>query len=108
MSGIKKAEFDPKKKTRRSSQAGTERVQKLRCEYMECGDKKIRQPRHSPQRGEPPHGGGSSTTQILQGAPRDTPNRAGVFSQALPPWENVKEVDPENLVFLDEMGVLLG
>ncbi|MEB3181654.1 MAG: IS630 family transposase [Nostocaceae cyanobacterium] len=44
------------KKTLRSSQAATERVQRLRCEY----------------------------------------------------WEKVKEVDPENLVFLDEMGVLLG
>ena len=23
-------------------------------------------------------------------------------------WEQVKQIDPENLVFLDEMGVLLG
>lgn len=23
-------------------------------------------------------------------------------------WEKVKEIDPENLIFLDEMGVLLG
>jgi hypothetical protein len=43
-----------KKKTLRSSQGATERVQKLRCNY----------------------------------------------------WEQVKEIDPENLVFLDEMGVL--
>jgi len=45
-----------KKKTLRSSQSATERVQKLRCEY----------------------------------------------------WDQVKEIDPANLVFLDETGVLLG
>ena len=56
MSDIKKAEADTKKKTLRSSQAATERVQKLRCDY----------------------------------------------------WDQVKNIDPENLVFLDEMGVLLG
>lgn len=44
------------KKTLRSSQCATERVQKLRCEF----------------------------------------------------WEKVKDIDPENLVFIDEMGVLLG
>ncbi|MGL6342958.1 MAG: IS630 family transposase [Waterburya sp.] len=53
---MKKATTNLKKKTLRSSQAATPRVQKLRCEY----------------------------------------------------WEIVKEIDPENLVFLDEMGVLLG
>ncbi|MEH2162874.1 MAG: hypothetical protein V7K38_18065 [Nostoc sp.] len=56
MSGIKKATVNAKKKTLHSSQAVTERVQKLRCEY----------------------------------------------------WEKVKEIDPDNIVFLDEMGVLLG
>ena len=45
-----------RKKTHRSSQAGTERVQKLREEY----------------------------------------------------WEKVKNIDPENLVFIDETGVMLG
>lgn len=47
---------DAKKKTLRSTQAATARVQNLRKEY----------------------------------------------------WEQVKDIDPENLVFLDEMGVLLG
>jgi transposase len=56
VSFIAKATIDAKKKTLRSSQAATERVQGLRCEY----------------------------------------------------WEKVKHIDPENLVFLDEMGVLLG
>lgn len=50
-----KTKFDAKKKTIRSSQSATERVQILRCEY----------------------------------------------------WEKVKKIDPD-LVFLDEMGVLLG
>ncbi len=45
-----------KKKPKRSSQAGTERVQKLRAEY----------------------------------------------------WEKVKDIDPENLVFIDETGVVIG
>ncbi|MBA2748045.1 MAG: hypothetical protein H0U45_04720 [Tatlockia sp.] len=45
-----------KKKTLRSTQAATERVQKRRCEY----------------------------------------------------WEQVKDIEPHNLVFLDETGVLLG
>jgi len=55
--GIAKTQFNPKKKTLRSSQAKTERVQKLRIEY----------------------------------------------------WEKVRQIDPENLVFIiDEMGVLLG
>ena len=53
---LEKAATYAKKKTLRSSQCGTDRVQKLRCEY----------------------------------------------------WEQVKNVNPENLVFLDEMGVLLG
>ena len=56
MSRTQKTKFDAKKKTIRSSQSATERVQILRCEY----------------------------------------------------WEKVKTVDPDNLVFLDEMGVLLG
>ncbi len=51
----KKTKSDTKKKTIRSSQCSTERVQHLRCEY----------------------------------------------------WEKVKNINPENLVFLDEMGVLL-
>ena len=50
------AKPNAKKKTRRSSQSATERVQTLRGEY----------------------------------------------------WEQVKPIDPDNLVFLDEMGVLLG
>ncbi len=45
-----------KKKTLRSSQAATDRVQKLRGEY----------------------------------------------------WEKVKNIEPENLIFIDEMGILLG
>jgi transposase len=53
---IAKTKTNTKKKTLRSSQAKTERVQKLRIEY----------------------------------------------------WEKVKQIDPENLVFIDEMGVLLG
>jgi hypothetical protein len=53
---IKKAGTNSKKKTLLSSQAATDRVQKLRGEY----------------------------------------------------WEKVKNIAPENLVFLDEMGVLLG
>ena len=53
---IAKTKTNTKKKTLRSTQAKTERVQKLRIEY----------------------------------------------------WEKVKQVDPENLVFIDEMGVLLG
>jgi len=56
VSCIATAAIDTKKKTLRSSQGITERVQKLRREY----------------------------------------------------WEQVKDIDPENLVFLDEMGVLLG
>ena len=52
----KKTKSDTKKKTIRSSQCSTERVQNLRCEY----------------------------------------------------WEKVKNINPENLVFLDEMGVILG
>ena len=56
MSRIKKTKYDAKKKTIRSSQAATDRVQILRCEY----------------------------------------------------WEKVKNINPKNLVFLDEMGVLLG
>ena len=48
--------IDAKKKTLRSTQAATERVQKLRGEY----------------------------------------------------WEKVKDIEPYNLVFLDETGVLLG
>ena len=56
MSRIKKTKYDAKKKTIRSSQSATDRVQILRCEY----------------------------------------------------WEKVKNIDPDNLVFLDEMGVLLG
>jgi len=54
--GFAKRATDAKKKTLRSSQCATERVQKLRCEY----------------------------------------------------WEQVKDIAPENLVFLDETGVLLG
>ena len=53
---LEKRATNSKKKTLRSSQSATERVQKRRCEY----------------------------------------------------WEQVKEIDPENLVFLDETGVLLG
>ena len=53
---LAKRAADTKKKTLRSTQAATERVQKLRGEY----------------------------------------------------WEQVKQIEPENLVFLDEMGVLLG
>ena len=56
MPRIKKAGTNSKKKTLLSSQAATDRVQKLRGEY----------------------------------------------------WEKVKNIAPENLVFLDEMGVLLG
>ncbi|BDA73993.1 transposase [Calothrix sp. PCC 7716] len=56
MSRAAKTKPDTKKKTLRSSQGATERVQKLRLEF----------------------------------------------------WEEVKAIDPENLVFLDEMGVLLG
>lgn len=56
MSCIAKAKINTKKKTLRSSQAKTERVQNLRSEY----------------------------------------------------WEQVKQIDPENLVLIDEMGVLLG
>ena len=52
----KKTTTDAKKKTLRSSQCATERVQKLRCEY----------------------------------------------------WQQVQNIDPENLVFLDETGVELG
>ena len=53
---IAETEINAKKKTLRSSQGKTERVQKLRIEY----------------------------------------------------WEKVKQIDPEDLVFIDEMGVLLG
>ena len=53
---IAKTKINAKKKTLRSSQGKTERVQKLRIEY----------------------------------------------------WEKVKQIDPENLVFIDEMAVLLG
>ena len=53
---IAKTKINAKKKTLRSSQAKTQRVQKLRIEY----------------------------------------------------WEKVKQIDPEDLVFIDEMGVLLG
>ncbi len=56
MPRLAKTATGTKKKTIRSSQCATQRVQKLRIEY----------------------------------------------------WEQVKEIDPENLVFLDEMGVLLG
>lgn len=56
VSGITKTGIDTKKKTLRSSQAATERVQNLRGEYR----------------------------------------------------EKVKNIEPKNLVFLDEMGVLLG
>lgn len=56
MPRLAKTTTDAKKKTIRSSQCATQRVQKLRSEY----------------------------------------------------WEQVKDIDPENLVFLDEMGVLLG
>jgi putative transposase len=54
--GIAKTKTHTKKKTLRSSQAKTERVQKLRTEY----------------------------------------------------WQKVQQIDPGNLVFIDEMGVLLG
>ena len=53
---LTKTKTNTKKKTLRSSQAQTERVQRLRVEY----------------------------------------------------WEKVKLIDPSNLVFIDEMGVLLG
>lgn len=53
---LQRQNLTQKKKTLRSSQCATERVQKLRCEF----------------------------------------------------WEKVKAIDPENLVFIDEMGVLLG
>ncbi|NEQ18697.1 MAG: IS630 family transposase [Microcoleus sp. SIO2G3] len=56
VSCITKTKTYTKKKTLRSSQGKTERVQKLRTEY----------------------------------------------------WQQVKQVDPENLIFIDEMGVLLG
>ncbi len=56
MPRIKKAGIKKKKKTLRSSQTATDRVQKLRGEY----------------------------------------------------WEKVKNIEPENLVFIDEMGILLG
>ena len=56
MQRTQKTKFDAKKKTIRSSQSATKRVQILRCEY----------------------------------------------------WEKVKNIDADNLVFLDEMGVLLG
>jgi transposase len=55
-SALQKLGLNRKKKTVRSSQAGTKRVMKLRLEY----------------------------------------------------WEKVKEIEPKNLVFLDETGVLLG
>ena len=54
--GIAKIAIDTQKKTLRSSQCATERVQNLRSEY----------------------------------------------------WQHVSEIDPENLVFLDETGVILG
>jgi len=56
VSGFAKSASDAKKKTLHSTQAATERVQKLRTQY----------------------------------------------------WAKVKQIEPENLVFLDEMGVLLG
>jgi transposase len=56
VSGAAKSSTHLKKKTLRSTQAATDRVQKLRVEY----------------------------------------------------WEEVKDIAPENLIFLDEMGVLLG
>lgn len=56
VSGFAKSAADAKKKTLRSTQAATERVQELRSQY----------------------------------------------------WAKVKQIEPENLVFLDEMGVLLG
>ena len=56
MSRTQKQKIDAKKKTIRSSQAATDRVQILRSEY----------------------------------------------------WERVKKIDPNNLIFLDEMGVRLG
>jgi transposase len=56
VSGAAKSSTHPKKKTLRSTQAATERVQQLRVEY----------------------------------------------------WDVVKDIAPENLIFLDEMGVLLG
>jgi len=55
-SALQKLGLNRKKNTVRSSQAGTERVMKLRLEY----------------------------------------------------WEKVKDIEPKNLVFLDEAGVLLG
>ncbi|MBH8575498.1 IS630 family transposase [Nostocaceae cyanobacterium CENA369] len=56
MSCIAKTKTNSKKKTLRSSQGKTERIQNLRTEY----------------------------------------------------WQKVQQIDPENLVFIDEMGVLLG
>ena len=56
MSGITEIRIKSKKKTKRSTQFGTERVLNLRLDY----------------------------------------------------WEKVKHIEPENLVFLDETGVLLG
>lgn len=56
MSGITKTKTHTKKKTLRSSQAKTERVQNLKSEY----------------------------------------------------WQKVRQVNPDNLVFIDEIGVLLG
>ena len=56
MPGIEEIATDSQKKTLRSSQAASERVQLLRSDY----------------------------------------------------WERIKLIDPEDLVFLDEMGVLLG
>jgi hypothetical protein len=53
---VTEAKLNAKKKTMRSSQSATERVQTLRGEY----------------------------------------------------WNHVKQIDPDNLVFLDEIGVLLG
>ncbi len=53
---LQKLELNRQKKTCFSSQAATERVQKLRVEY----------------------------------------------------WEKIKHIEPENLVFLDETGILLG
>ena len=56
MSGVTEIRIKSKKKTKRSTQAGTERVLNLRLDY----------------------------------------------------WKKVKHIEPENLVFLDETGVLLG
>lgn len=56
MSGVTEIRIKSEKKTKRSTQAGTERVLNLRLDY----------------------------------------------------WEKVKHIEPENLVFLDETGVLLG